>query len=174
LKARELVVHDEDEASVLINGSGIDNGMVMGANVVPLAEVLMRYDIGSAAHDHDGSMSNPNVDPSGVAILVGEVKFNEAIAVNVDVQTLDIDGVAKAGVGALKEGGAMRLKTYVGTGVHKAGTGGSGRTGAVVRGGGAILKSGAVNRTKVAGGGRIGVVRMKICAKHETKLKLLV
>jgi hypothetical protein len=71
LKVRELVVHDEDEAPVLIIGSGLANGMVMEADVVPLAEVLLRYDARSAALDHVGGISNPNVDPAGVAIVVG-------------------------------------------------------------------------------------------------------
>jgi hypothetical protein len=86
------------------------------------------------------------------------VEFNEAIAVNADVQTFDMDGIAKAGVGAFKKGGAMRFETYAGTGINKAESGGSGRKGDVVCGGGAILRSGVINRRAVAGGGgRIGV-----------------
>jgi hypothetical protein len=37
LKVRELIVHDEDEASVFITGSGLANGRVMEVDVVPLA-----------------------------------------------------------------------------------------------------------------------------------------
>jgi hypothetical protein len=37
LKVRELIVHDEDEAPVLISGTELANDMVMEANVVPLA-----------------------------------------------------------------------------------------------------------------------------------------
>jgi hypothetical protein len=86
------------------------------------------------------------------------VEFNEAIAVNVDVETFDMDGIAKAGVGAFKKGGAMRFETYVSTGINKAESGGSGRKGSDVCGGGAILGSGVINRRAVAGGGgRIGV-----------------
>jgi hypothetical protein len=80
-------------------------------------------------------MSSPDVDPTCVAILISYVEFNEAIAVNVNVQTLDMDGVAKADVGAFKKGGAMRFHAYVGTGINKAEGGGSGRQGDAVNGG---------------------------------------
>jgi hypothetical protein len=65
------------------------------------------------------------------------MEFNEAIVVNVDVQTFDMDGVAKAGVGAFKKGGAMRFEAYVGIGINKAESGGSGRKEDAVCGGGA-------------------------------------
>jgi hypothetical protein len=103
------------------------------------------------------------------------VEFNEAIAVNVDVHTFDMDRIAKADVVAFQRGGAMRFEAYVGTGINKAESGGSGRKGDVICGGGATLTSGVINRRAVAGGGgRIGVVRMKICVQHATELKLLI
>jgi hypothetical protein len=104
------------------------------------------------------------------------VEFNEAIvALNVDFQTFDMDGIAKAGIGDFKKGGAMRFEAYVGTGINKAESGGSGRKGDAVCGGEATLISGLINRRAIPGGkGRIGVVRMKICVQHATKLKLLI
>jgi hypothetical protein len=84
-----------------------------------------------------------------------------------------MDGIAKAGVGAFKKGGAMRFKAYVGTGINKAESGRSGRKGDAVCGGRAILRIWLSNRRALAGGGgRIGVVRMKICVQHATELKL--
>ena len=92
-----------------------------------------------------------------------------------DVQTFDMDGIAKAGVGAFKKGGAMRFKAYVGTGINKAESGGSGRKGDAVCGGEATLRGGVINRRAIPrGGGRIGVVRMKICGQHATELKLFI
>jgi hypothetical protein len=83
--------------------------------------------------------------------------------------------VAKTGVGAVKEGGSMCFETYVGTGVNKAKSGWSGRKGDVVCRGGAILKGGVINIRGVAGGGgRIGVVCMKVCVHHDAELKLLI
>jgi hypothetical protein len=73
LKVRELVVHDEDEAPVMISRSGLADGKVMEANVVPLAKVLLRYDARSVALDHVGCMGGPDMDLAGVAILVGQV-----------------------------------------------------------------------------------------------------
>jgi hypothetical protein len=102
------------------------------------------------------------------------VEFNEAIALNVDVQTFDMDGIAKAGVGAFQKGGAMRFEAYVGTSINKAESGGSGRKGDVVCGGEATLRSGVINRRAIPGGGRIGVMRMKICVQHATDLKLFI
>jgi hypothetical protein len=43
----------------------------MEADVVPVAEVLLRYDARSAAVDHVGGMSSPDVGSAGVAILIG-------------------------------------------------------------------------------------------------------
>jgi hypothetical protein len=103
------------------------------------------------------------------------VEFNETIAVSVYVQTFGMDGVAKAGVSAFKKGGATRFETHVGTGINKAESGGSGRKGDAPCQGGAILRSGVINSMAVAGGGgRVGVVRMKLCVQHATEPKLFI
>jgi hypothetical protein len=52
------------------NGSGLANGRIMEADVVPLAEVLLRDNARSAALYHIWGMSSPDVDPAGVAILI--------------------------------------------------------------------------------------------------------
>jgi hypothetical protein len=71
LKVRELIMHDEDEAPVLISGRRLANGKIMEPDLVPLAEVLLRDDARSAALDNVWGMSSPDVDPAGVAILIG-------------------------------------------------------------------------------------------------------
>jgi hypothetical protein len=86
-----------------------------------------------------------------------------------------MDGIAKAGVGAFKKGGAMRFEAYVGTGINKAESCGSGRKVDGVRGGEATLRSGVINKRAIpGGGGRIGFVRMKICVQHATELKMFI
>jgi hypothetical protein len=59
LKVRELIVHDEDEAPVLISGTGLANGRIIEADVVPLAEVLLRDDARSTALDHVWGIIEP-------------------------------------------------------------------------------------------------------------------
>jgi hypothetical protein len=84
LEVRHLIVHDEDEASVLISYSGLADGWRMEVNVMLHAEVLLRYNARNAALDHARCMNSPDVDPASVAILVGHAELNAAKAVHVD------------------------------------------------------------------------------------------
>jgi hypothetical protein len=73
----------------------------MEGDVAPLAEMLARDDVDGAAQGHDGRMGDPNLDSAGVSIMVRTVKFNEPVPVDVNVNALDVDGIATPGVSAL-------------------------------------------------------------------------
>jgi hypothetical protein len=80
----------------------------------------MRDDDRCAALRHVGHVHRPNVDLAGMAILLDKVKFNEPVAVNIDVNTFDVDAVAKPGLCALHEGIPIGLQAGIGTNSNKA------------------------------------------------------
>jgi hypothetical protein len=41
MKMKKIVVHDEDEVAMWVNGGRLSDGMVMETNVLPLPEVLL-------------------------------------------------------------------------------------------------------------------------------------
>jgi hypothetical protein len=135
IKMREIVVHVNDEAPMWIIGSRLSDGRVVEDSVMPFVEMLMGDDAWGSALGHVGRIGAPNVELTSVAILVDKVEFNEPVPVNIHVDALDVNGVAKSDVAACKEGRTVGLHTHVGTSIHKRGVVGAGDTKALYAGG---------------------------------------
>jgi hypothetical protein len=75
----------------------------MEVDVVPFPEMLLGDDAWGAAFRHSGRMGGPDVKLAEVAILVGEVKVNEAIPMNANVDAFYVDGGAGPCVAARDE-----------------------------------------------------------------------
>jgi hypothetical protein len=94
------IVHDEDEASMWINGDRLPDDRVVEACVMSFPEMLLRNNACGSALGHVGRMGGPNMELTSVAILVGKVELNEPVP---------MDGVAKLGVATRDEGGTNGL-----------------------------------------------------------------
>jgi hypothetical protein len=99
MKMKKIVVHDEDEASMWDTGGRLHDGMVVEADVMPFAETLLRDNAWGSALGHVGRMGSPTVELASMAILVGKAELNEPLPVDVNVDALDVDGVARLDVG---------------------------------------------------------------------------
>jgi hypothetical protein len=67
--------------------------MVVEADVMPFADMLLRDEAWGSALGHVRCMGSPNIDLTSVAILVGKAEFNEPVPMHVDVDALDTDGL---------------------------------------------------------------------------------
>jgi hypothetical protein len=117
---RQVVVHDEDEVAMSVTCCRLSDSRVMEASVVPFSEMLLGDDAWGAAFGHVGGVGGTNANPAGVAILIGEMKFNKTIAMNLNVDAFDVDGIAESGVASRDECRTMGLQVDIGTIVDKA------------------------------------------------------
>jgi hypothetical protein len=120
MKVGDIVVHDEDEASMWITWCWLSDGWVVEANVMPFAKMLVGDDARGSVLGHAGRMGGPDVDLTSVAIHIDKVEFNEPVPLNVNIEAFDVDGVAEHGIISCVEGGTIGLHAYVGTCIHKA------------------------------------------------------
>jgi hypothetical protein len=117
---RNVVVHDQNEASMWVSCGRLPDGIIVEDDVMPLPETLLRSNAWGFALGHVGHVGGPDVELTSVAILVGKVELNEPVPMDVDVDIFDVGGVAEQGVVASDEGRTVGLKGDVGTNVHKA------------------------------------------------------
>jgi hypothetical protein len=117
---RQVVVHDEDEVAMGVTCGRLSDSRVIEVEVVPFPEMLLVDDAQGAALGHVGGMGGSDVSLTGVAILIGEIEFNDTIVMSVDVDAFDVDGVAEPGVAARDERIMVGLQFDVGTTVDKA------------------------------------------------------
>jgi hypothetical protein len=180
LQMRQVVVLDEDEVAMSVTCCRLSDSMVMGANVVPFPEMLLGNDAWAAAFGHAGGVGGTNANPAGVAILIGEMEFNETIAMSVDVDAFDVDGIAKSGVAARDECRTMGLQAEFSTSVDKAKGGRRGDQRGVVghgcthRGlhvGGGVAGRVVGGRATVSGVGGIRVMGVKVFEKQITEVQ---
>jgi hypothetical protein len=67
----ELVVHDKDEAPMLVTGGRLPSDRVVEAGVVPFAATLLRNNDGCLPLGHVWRMDSNDVSMAGMADLVG-------------------------------------------------------------------------------------------------------
>jgi hypothetical protein len=70
-----------------------------------------------------------------MAVLVGKVTLHEPVAMDIDVQVFNMDGVAHGGACSFKEGGPIGFYADIGTIIYKAGSSVCGSHKGVVQGG---------------------------------------
>jgi hypothetical protein len=180
LQSRQVVVHDEDEVAMSVIGCRLSESRVMEANVVPFPKMLLGNDAWGSTFGHAGGVRGTNANPAGVAILIGEMEFNETITMNVDVDAFDVDGIAESGVAARDECITMGLQADIGTSVDKAKDGrrcdqrgvvGHGGTRRGFHVGGGVAGRVFGGRATVVGVGGIRVMRVKVFEKEITKVQ---
>jgi hypothetical protein len=93
LKVRKIGVHDEDEVATWVSGRGLSDSRVMETDVVSVPEMLLRDDAWGTTCGYIRRVGIPNPKLTGVAIFIDKVKLDEPVAMNVNINTFDVDGV---------------------------------------------------------------------------------
>jgi hypothetical protein len=102
MKMGNNVVHDEDEAPMLVIGGRLPNGRIVEDDVMMFAEMRLRDDAWGAALGHVGRMAGPNMELRSVAIMIGKVELSEPVSVDINVEAYEDDGGWKAWCSCLR------------------------------------------------------------------------